>query len=146
MNGIIKWTAVCLLFVCSQILRDLMERRPCLRAVCRIPASLLFREGIKVVPYNHNGLSIEINSSVTSAIISRMVPLIFGHSKLFLWLNLIPRLWHDYGKLVVLLNMQTLIESCFFVNDSSAARCVAVVSSPVTVENSWEVGLLYPTW
>lgn len=47
---------------------------------------------------------------------------------------------------MVLLNMQTLIESCFFVSDSSAARCVAVVSSPVTVENSWEVGLLYPTW
>lgn len=33
------------------------------------------------VPYHHHGLSIEINSSVTSAIIPHTVPLIFGRSQ-----------------------------------------------------------------
>lgn len=130
--------------LCALKFWDLMEGRSCLRAVCRIPASLSFWEGIKVAPYNHHGLSAEINSRVTSAIILLYASIDFWTLKAVSLIEFYTKTW--LWEAVALLNMQTLIESCFFINDSSAARCVAVVSSLVTVENSWEVGLLYPTW
>lgn len=62
------------------------------------------------VPYHHRGLSIEINSSVTSAIVSHTVPLIFGHSQAVALIEFYGTIMAQLWKAGMLFNMQTLIE------------------------------------
>lgn len=93
-------------------------------------------------------MSTEINSRVPTAIISHMVALIFW---IFTSCCLDWILWQDYDP---------IIESCAGVYYAapnrnplfskplllSPAHSAAIVSSLVTMENSWEVGLLYRMW
>lgn len=100
------------------------------------------------VPYPNHGLSIEISASVTSAIIPPAVSLIFGHSQAVALIEFYGKIMTRLWKAVLLFNMQTLKESLFLVHESSFLQhvSVSIVFSLVTMENSWEVGLLYQMW